>query len=512
MESEWECSVCTLVNNASNRTCDVCLNTKPSAADIESPYLENNASSGWNCPLCTYNNKGKDQICGICNSSRDASATGPVNIPDYLNRDTIERPKFSGVIDTTELRIVIIGKTGTGKSATGNTILGRREFESKVCGASITNKCQLGMNTRFNRKIVVVDTPGLYDTGMTNEQVTKEIVKCIGMTAPGPHAILLTVNVGRFTKEEQDTVKHFVDHFGIGMYNYLMVVFTRADDLEDENVDIREYVKHCPQSLKAILNLCDQRYIPLNNKLSGNRQEQQVKNLIGSVDEVVRKHGGFCYTNEMYEEAEKTLRRREDEVKRKLKEEERRKVETLHRHLQMEFDEKFAMANEEKEKLANEIKEIEIEKQKAESREAETRDQITALKNELRDCKQQEETRNKEQEEKLEQKLRDMERKQAEQAQMQANKANEDRITQLQKQMEDNERRREQQLEDLRRENERKVRDVEESYRRQQEASALRDNSRKGIEKEEDMFSQIWTGIKGAAKVVVQTVKKCSIM
>ncbi|CAG2242858.1 GTPase IMAP family member 4,GTPase IMAP family member 7 [Mytilus edulis] len=186
-----------------------------------------------------------------------------VNLHLPFISDTAERPTFSGIIDPTELRVVIFGKTGTGKSSTGNTILGRYEFRSRPSGSSITKVCNLGINTRFGRKIAVVDTPGLYDTEMTNEEITKEIVKCIGMTAPGPHAILLTIRVGRFTREEQNTVKHFVDHFGIGMYNYLTVVFTGADFLEDDNLDFREYVNDCPPPLQAILKLCDHRYIPL---------------------------------------------------------------------------------------------------------------------------------------------------------------------------------------------------------------------------------------------------------
>lgn len=205
-----------------------------------------------------------------------------------------------------------MGMTGAGKSSSGNTILGRSAFTAARSFSSVTKECGKVTENVAGREITLVDTPGMFDTDISDEEVlTQKISKCINMTAPGPHAILLTIQLSSFTEEEKVSVEKVRAIFGEESDKHTIVLFTHGDKLD---CSIEEHISEASKDLKEILRRCGERYHVFNNKHMEDRN--QVVELLEKVDAMVAANGGEYYTSESYQDVERMLKTKEDELRR----------------------------------------------------------------------------------------------------------------------------------------------------------------------------------------------------
>ncbi|XP_069055167.1 uncharacterized protein [Lepisosteus oculatus] len=195
-----------------------------------------------------------------------------------MQTDSHEAPQH-----LSEIRIVLLGGRWSGKSSAGNTILGREEFDTE----GEPQECEKRQGEVAGRQITVVDTPGWDVWLMRNDpqQIRQEIVKIVSLCPPGPHTLLLVINLNSQT--EWRSVKEHLELLSERVWRHTIVLCTWGDRLRDTTIERRG------KELQCLVETCGNRYHVLNNKNRGDRT--QVTELLEKIEDMVAGKSDCCY-------------------------------------------------------------------------------------------------------------------------------------------------------------------------------------------------------------------------
>lgn len=228
---------------------------------------------------------------------------------------------MSAAASRSELRLVVLGRTGAGKRSAVCAILGLQDLQQGTA-SSVLQECSKHRGEAAGRQVVVVSSPAWYGSGCDPTERKRHISSFIALSSPGPHAFLLCVPVNQPADEEAKALDVLKEVLGpAAVSRNTIVLFTHTEELEEDE-RLEEYLVTWRKDLKVLVERCGDRYHTLETRGGEPEEGRAVEELLEKVEKAAGEGGTQHFSCPLYEEAEEKVRERQAEIVRQRRREE----------------------------------------------------------------------------------------------------------------------------------------------------------------------------------------------
>jgi GTP1/Obg family GTP-binding protein len=175
--------------------------------------------------------------------------------------------------------ILLIGRTGKGKSTLANVLTGNGRFKEGKYGASETRNIKAEVFEHEGVKYRVIDTVGIGDTKLTEKEVLDKLAEAAYAVKDGLHQVLF-VSSGRFDEAEVFTYNLLRKAiFDENITDYTTIVRTSFPDFEDKKEcqnDINVMKKENKSLAEVIMSCNEIVHVENHPKLLESRSKSRV--------------------------------------------------------------------------------------------------------------------------------------------------------------------------------------------------------------------------------------------